>query len=104
MQPMTKNPNPMTPADAQRAKEVSELFAALENVMCYLSCRWADEHEYEDIADYQMRLEGDIADLKVVGFAIKKMTKRPFGFVAAYKGAEYTFKAGARAYEYKRTK
>lgn len=102
MQPMTRPP--MTPADAQRAKEVGDIFARLEEVMCYLSCRWADEHEYEDIAAYKTRLEGDLATMNVVGFTLTKMTKRPFGFVADYKGAEYTFKAGARSYEYKRTK
>lgn len=91
-------------ADAQRAKEVSEIFSALERCMCYLSSRWFDEAEYEDIADYQARIETELADRKVSGFVITKMTKRPFGFVAQYKGAQYTFKAGARAYEYKRTK
>jgi hypothetical protein len=92
------------PADKQRAKEVSDIFCALEECMCYLSNRWADEHEYEDIADYKSRIEAELSELKVDGFAITKMTRRPFGFVASYKGAEYKFKAGARAYEYTRTK
>jgi hypothetical protein len=93
-----------TPADQQRAKEVSEIFCALERCMCYLSERWADEREYEDIADYKGRIEVTLSDLKIVGFTITKMIRRPFGFIATYKGAEYKFKAGARCYEYARTK
>jgi hypothetical protein len=104
MQPMTKKPTTMTPADALRVKEVNDIFTRLEEVMCYLSSRWADEHEYEDIADYQKRLESDLATMNVVGFTITKMVKRPFGFVAQYKGAEYKFTAGAHVYKYQRTK
>jgi hypothetical protein len=93
-----------TPADQHRANEVREIFTALERCMCYLSERWADEREYENIADYKSHIEVTLSDLKIVGFTITKMTRRPFGFVATYKGAEYKFKAGARCYEYTRTK
>jgi len=45
----------------------------------YLADRWADEHKYEDINDYQKAVEKyiskDLPKAKVV-----KMLKRPFGF------------------------
>jgi hypothetical protein len=89
--------------DEVRAKEVGEIYARLQNVMCYLSGRWNDEKEYEDIEDYKARIETELSDLKVEGFKIAAMKKRPFGFKAEYKGATYVFTMGARAYEYKRT-
>jgi hypothetical protein len=101
---MIKKPVPMTPADAARAAEVSAIFIGLENVMCSLSCRWADEHEYEDIREYQAVIEKHLDTTGVTGFAITAMRRRPFGFSATYKNAVYVFTAGARDYKYKRTK
>lgn len=46
------------------------------NLIVSLAMRWADESGYEDIAEYKTRIERELPE----GFAITKMTKRPFGF------------------------
>lgn len=48
----------------------------LENLVVRLAGRWADESQFENIAEYQKVIEAELPR----GFTITRMTKRPFGF------------------------
>jgi hypothetical protein len=71
----------------------------------YLAGRWADEKEYEDIAEYQKNLQ-ELANK--YGIKILSMTKRPFGFifvVIGFETVEYQYKAPlSGSWSYKRIK
>ncbi len=100
----TKRPATSDPGHCPvRAAKMLAVFNALDDCMCNLAGRWADEKEYEDIADYrgviQRRLEG-IED--AAGIEITKMLKRPFGFECNFRGAKYRVTSGARGYGYNR--
>jgi len=60
----------------ENIKRIDEMFDKMANLVQQLACRWADEHEYEDIGEYRERLQREMPE----GFSIVKMTKRPFGF------------------------
>lgn len=85
-----------TPANVAR---IEAMLLAIETLMGNLAARLADEHEYEDIADYQARIQKELPD----GFIITKMTKRPFGFhFTIGTGAVYSASYGATSYGWKR--
>lgn len=87
--------------DVETRKAIArKLFEDLQDQMVYLSGRWADEHEYEDLKDYAEPLRPMI---KAVGGSIVKMTSRPFGVIYTLGGVAYiiTMKANGD-YEYKR--
>jgi hypothetical protein len=88
--------------DPKRAKIMSKLFDDLAETMDYLAMRWADEFGYEDIADYQTFVEKAVRKLKVKGFTITKMTKRPFGFECELMKGKYRVTRTMTKYEYVR--
>lgn len=61
-----------------------------------LYCRWLDEKEYEDIADYKAVIQARIPQMKIVS-----MHKRPFGFTAKSEGKTYRFTVTMKNYSYK---
>jgi hypothetical protein len=71
----------------------------LTESLCNLYARWQEEHEYEDIADYQAVIQPQVESM---GATFSKMTKRPFGFVCQAEGKTYQFKVTTREYAYKR--
>lgn len=77
------------------------VFYDLEDLIVYLSDRWADERKFEDIADYQAVIEKRLP----AGIVITKMLKRPFGFTWQIGDFEGNLKitAGGR-YSWSRTK
>jgi hypothetical protein len=68
---MTRTPS--TPAEIDL---INRTFDSLATLLGNLSARWADEHEYENLADYQARIAKDLP----ASISIVSMTKRPFGF------------------------
>lgn len=61
-----------------------------------LYCRWLDEQEYEDIADYKAVIQARIPQMEIV-----KMHKQPFGFTAKAQGKTYRFAVTMKNYSYK---
>lgn len=55
--------------------------------------RWLDEKDYEDINDYAILFR---AKVESGGGKFRKMTKRPFGFIAEINGFDYQFYANAK--------
>lgn len=73
--------------------------ATMQEEMTYLYCRWQDEKEYEDIADYGKRLVSQLP----APFKLVKMTKRPFGFhFTIGTDAVYSCTQTARSFGWKR--
>jgi hypothetical protein len=56
--------------------ETRAAFRAAIPTLEMLASRWRDEHEYEDINEYQKVLQKALPALTIV-----KMTKRPFGCI-----------------------
>ena len=83
----------------QKSKAAADFFQKAQNLLLYLKSRWLEEKEYEDIRDYQKRLD-PIA--KECGVVITKMTKRPFGCEFTVDGKTFRFNAGLTWVEYKR--
>ena len=54
------------------------VFNACENLLMNLYQRWSDEHEYENIDDYDVVLKPKVEGIPGVKFL--KMNKKPFGF------------------------
>lgn len=72
---------------------------AIKDTLDYLECRWQDEREYEDFAEYQKVLKTKIEEQ---GYAFVKATKRPFGVVAkSSTGHEVHFFAKANGFGWK---
>jgi hypothetical protein len=88
--------------DPKRAAIMSKLFDDLAATMDHLACRWADECEYEDIADYQKVIETAIRKRKVKGLKITKMLKRPFGFECEIMKGKYRITRPMTNYGYSR--
>ena len=85
-----------------RAAKMSSIFDKLAPCLQHLTFRWADEFEFEDIAEYRKVIEKKLAAIKANGCKITKMTKRPFGFECSFMGAKYRVKCGARSMSYVR--
>jgi hypothetical protein len=93
----TKAPTPLPVQASITAMFEFMLYACLER----LYFRWLDESEYEDIADYG----AVVAKHLPKGFALVRMTKRPFGFeftAAAYPEARYAATVTSRGAAWKR--
>lgn len=103
---------PAVPTSPENKARIEMMYVALQPRMEYLSGRWADESEYEDIAEYKQNIEKLLQHLVETGrgfalpegFAITKMTKRPFGFQFKIGEAEYAIFCSARQYGWQRVK
>lgn len=60
-------------------KNVRKLQDDMEETLAVLYCRWQDEQEYEDFADYAEAMKTKLAELRP-DFVWVGATKRPFGF------------------------
>lgn len=90
---------PMIPTTPENLKRINSMLDALQDRVSYLTCRWMDEHEYEDIAEYGKVIAGDLPE----GFTLLKMTKRPFGFhFSIGTEAVYAVISTSRKYGWKR--
>lgn len=92
--------------EKERKQKANDFYSKVQNLVEMLACRWLDEHEYEDINEYQARLQKEADDLKL-GIKITQMKKRPFGCLFVVIGAEevvYQLSCTAKAYSYKRIK
>lgn len=85
-----------------RAAKMEKIFDRLCPCLENLSARWADEKEYEDIADYRQAIEDELFAMNAADVAITKMLRRPFGFECDFMGAKYRVTCGARDAEYRR--
>jgi hypothetical protein len=82
-------------------KQIQANFEKLFPLMEQLSGRWMDESKYENIADYQARIQKELPP----GFIITKMIKRPFGFeFTVGTDAVYKITCGASKYQWTRVK
>jgi hypothetical protein len=66
----------MIPTTEENKQRINDLVTNLEEVFSNLYSRWLDEHQYENIEEYQKVLTHHLPE----GFRIDKMSKRPFGF------------------------
>lgn len=88
-----------TPTTPENTARINAMHAALQRTVENLASRWADESQYEDIADYKAAIEKALP----AGFAVTKMTKRPFGFwFKIGTEAEYAVYCSACEYGWKR--
>lgn len=89
-----------TPSTPEQLKQINEMFDHLTELMSSLAARWQDEKQYEDIKEYQARIQSDLP----TGFTIIKMKKSPFGFVFTIpnSNAQYQITMGATKYYWKR--
>lgn len=55
---------------------VRRVFDEMHMMLGNLRCRWEDERDYEDFADYEMAVRGRLADFPKATFVALK--KRPF--------------------------
>jgi hypothetical protein len=85
-----------------RAKKMAKIFHSLCPVLDNLAARWADEKEYEDIADYRKVIESELVAMNATDVEITKMIRRPFGFECNFMGAKYRLTCNSRACEYGR--
>ena len=83
---MTKQTTTATP-------EAVKFYYDCEKTLINLFCRWQDEKDYEDIADYAAPLK-PIADK--AGVVIIKMNKRPFGCDFTVSGKTFRLSLNAR--------
>ena len=74
-------------------RQAVDFIHAAESTLCYLVGRWADEKEYEDIEDYKKPLE-TIAEK--FGVEIRKMVKKPFGFLFSIADEDFQISIGLR--------
>lgn len=63
---------------AARGAIARRFCAEQQQYLEYLSDRWRDEQEYEDIADYKTVIQ---QKAKFLNLTVLSMTKSPFGFV-----------------------
>jgi hypothetical protein len=81
--------------------KINAMVGKLREKMIYLAGRWMDEHEYEDINDYNAAIMGELPE----GFTLTKMTTRPFGFYfTIWTGAVYHYFVKAKTLGWKRVK
>lgn len=77
----------------------ARFYEEAQHTMEVLYDRWLEEHEFEDIKDYQKPLDS-IA--KKHGVRIVAMTKKPFGCTFEVDGRTYRLSMTLRKYEYRR--
>lgn len=66
---------------------------AVGQLMVQLAERWRDESKYENINDYQARLQTEATKL---GLTLTGMTKRPFGCTFVFERFKYTMQVKLR--------
>ena len=65
-----------TVTSAVDRERITAMVTANADLLWNLSDRWADEREFEAIADYAEPIKAALPD----GFELLRMKKRPFGF------------------------
>lgn len=71
----------MTPQEIEGIKrELNTILDAAQDKLQYLACRWMDEKEYEDFADYEKEMKKLVSG----SFSFMSGTKSPFGFRVAH--------------------
>ena len=83
----------------ETTKQAVDFFEKSETLMTNLHIRWLDEHEYEDIKDYQVPLNKVAEECGVV---IVKMNKRPFGCTFTVEDKVFILICKINSYAYKR--
>jgi len=68
----------------ERARLLNALLKQYEERLGYFYCRWQDEKEYEDWADYAEAMKKLVDETEGVDFV--RATKRPFGFTLLHHG------------------
>lgn len=87
----------------ERAAVMAGIFDRLAPRLEYLSARWQDEREYEDIAEYAKVIGEAVAAMGLApDFKVTGMTRRPFGFTCSLMGGAYAVKCTARELSYRR--
>lgn len=85
-----------------RKQKASSFYTGVQDLVVALACRWLDECKYEDIKEYQDRLQKEADKF---GVKITSMKKRPFGCLFVVVGAEevvYQLSCAGKSYSYKR--
>lgn len=77
---------------------VKKTFKDMMRLMTSLYGRWLDEREYEDIDEYKKVIQQNMPK----GFAVTKMTKRPWGCQFTYKDNTYSFQVTSTEYRWKK--
>lgn len=86
------------PAQVSLSDRVNEIHTAMEGVLSYLSDRWRDGAEYEELSEYAKAIQTKLPK----GATVTRMTRRPFGFHFIFEGATIHFFITARKYGWKR--
>ncbi len=94
----TSQTQPQAPAKSLVAAAIFE-DVAIQDRMANLYCRWQDEKEYEDIAEYAKAIEPAFA---AHGAKMIKATKKPFGFVVEVDGGKFHYTVNSRSISYVR--
>ncbi len=88
-----------TVTSAVDRERITAMVTATADLIWNLSDRWADEREYEDIADYAVPIKAALP----AGFELLRMKKRPFGFEFSIgTGAVYLVAATAQGLSWRR--
>ncbi len=88
-----------TVTSAVDRERITAMVTAHADLIWNLSDRWADEREFEDIADYAVPIKAAFP----AGFELLRMKKRPFGFEFSIgTGAVYLVAATARGLSWRR--
>lgn len=82
---------------------VGKIFKGMETCLVNLWCRWQDEKEYEDWADYEKVIKQTFEDIAqkvgVTGATFIKAVKRPMGAIFEYEGWSFQLKMSSRDYD-----
>lgn len=83
----------------ENLKRINAMVDSLAELLAQLWCRWQDEREYEDIAEYRAVIKAKLPK----GFTMLTMSKRPFGFTFSI-GTEAVYRVSvtARSYGWRR--
>ena len=80
-------------------ERITAMVTVNADLLWNLSDRWADEREFEDIADYAEPIKAALP----AGFELLRMKKRPFGFEFSIgTGAVYLVAATAKGLAWRR--
>jgi hypothetical protein len=88
-------------AQADRMLKAKAIFndQKVQDRISELYCRWQDEREYEDLAEYAKALEPLFA---AHGAKVVQGSRRPFGIIVELDGANYLYAATSNSLYYKR--
>ena len=89
----------------KKATEVTKTIAKeIIDYIGYLYCRWLDEKEYEDFADYQTALIKKFIEVAATHNFITtnhRVSKRPFGIEFVINGFKFQISVKAKSYSMK---